>query len=122
MSLLRPNRRKGRKPDKAYLAFIRSQWCAVCELDKAELVRSGFPVDLLHQRTETEAAHVGERGLGQKSTDRDTIPLCVLHHREGPESHHVLGKNFWKHHKLNKLVLLSELQKEFDRQRANAAV
>lgn len=29
-----------------------------------------------------EADHVGPRGLGQKSNDRDTIPLCTRGHRE----------------------------------------
>ena len=51
--------------DPAYLTFIRSLPCCVCF------------------RTRTvEVAHVGRRGMGQKSSDRETIPLCSLHHRE----------------------------------------
>jgi hypothetical protein len=51
--------------DPAYLKFIRSLPCAVCPRDKG-----------------IEAAHVGRRGLSQKSSDRETIPLCSLHHQE----------------------------------------
>jgi predicted nucleic acid binding AN1-type Zn finger protein len=29
-----------------------------------------------------EAHHAGERGLGQKCSDRETIPLCAAHHRQ----------------------------------------
>lgn len=29
-----------------------------------------------------EADHAGLRGLGQKCSDRETIPLCTYHHRE----------------------------------------
>lgn len=29
-----------------------------------------------------EADHCGDRGLGQKSLDRDCVPLCTKHHRE----------------------------------------
>jgi hypothetical protein len=28
-----------------------------------------------------EADHAGKRGLGQKCSDRETIPLCSIHHR-----------------------------------------
>lgn len=62
----------------------------------------------------TEAAHVGQRGLSQKCSDRETIPLCAFHHRTGPESHHRLGKLFWKHHGLDRYELIRELQSQFD--------
>ncbi len=76
----------GRQPvkDGEYLDFIRQQGCLIC----------------LEQDSRTEAAHVGLRGMRQKSGDRETIPLCADHHRLGWDSHHVLGKNFWKHHGL----------------------
>ena len=66
------------------------------------------------QITPTEAAHIGERGLGHKCSDRETIPLCAEHHRTGPESHHVLGKSFWKHHGLNKDALVKELNRFYE--------
>lgn len=31
---------------------------------------------------EVEADHAGDRGLGEKSHDNTTIPLCTRHHRE----------------------------------------
>jgi len=35
------------------------------------------------------------RGLGQKSHDRETIPLCMNHHT-GSEGIHTLGKRAWE--------------------------
>ena len=29
-----------------------------------------------------EAHHFGRRGMGQKAPDRQSVPLCVEHHRE----------------------------------------
>ncbi len=98
MTILRPLRRKNRKPDKEYLEFIRSLPCWVCRI-------WGDP-----QTSRTEVAHVGERGLGTKCPDNETVPLCVAHHRTGKESYHVLGKGFWRRHGLNKRVVLAKLQ------------
>lgn len=60
--------------DPAYLRFIRTLPCACCE-----------------SRRGIEAAHQGPHGMGQRSSDLSAIPLCVLHHRTGPESYHKLG-------------------------------
>lgn len=54
-----------------------------------------------------EAAHVGDRGLGQKCRDQETIPLCAYHHRTGPDSQHVMGKQFWDHHGINRAALVT---------------
>ena len=35
------------------------------------------------------------RGMGQKSDDRNTIPLC-LHHHTGAEGVHTIGKKTWE--------------------------
>ncbi len=72
---------------------------------------------VLNPRRQSEAAHVGERGLGQKCSDRETIPLCAAHHRTGPESHHVLGKAFFTHHKLDKDAIVAELNRLYDLER-----
>lgn len=69
--------------DEKYLAFIRSQPCLCCVIAQTR------------QKYRTEAAHVGARGLSQKANDRDTIPLCAFHHREGAHAHHQLGRKFW---------------------------
>lgn len=84
---------KGLK-DPAYLAFIASLPCVVCLAWESE------------QRTRTTVAHVGDRGLSQKCSDRETLPLCVDHHQEGKNAHHKMGKRFWSHHELDRDVLI----------------
>jgi hypothetical protein len=37
----------------------------------------------------------GYRGIGQKATDENTIPLCVEHHRGAQGIHH-LGLKTWE--------------------------
>ena len=63
--------------DSAYLAWIRTLDCARC----------GTP----HQ---SEASHCGPRGLGQKTSDYFTSPLCSRCHRlfEGREKE---GDGYW---------------------------
>ena len=61
-----------------------------------------------------EAAHVGDRGLGQKSKDEEAIPLCAGHHRTGPDSQHVMGKKFWAHHEINRADLIAVMQGIFE--------
>lgn len=104
-----PLKRRGQKPvrragnaaqNPAYLDFIR-QW--PCVLKATE--DCAGPV---------EAAHVGDRGLGQKCRDEEAIPLCGHHHRTGPDSHHVLGKRFWENHGINRDELLQMFQGIFE--------
>lgn len=76
--------RRGRVVDRSYREFIASLPCCVCE-------KWGTKQD-----ARTEAAHVGVRGIGQKCSDRDTLPICGRHHRNGRFSHHVMGKGFWE--------------------------
>lgn len=112
----RKTARRGPERDPKYLTWIRTQFCLVCWKNKQDaeefvraMVNQGFTVTL-----QTECAHIGERGLGHKCSDRETIPLCAEHHRTGPESHHVLGKSFWKHHGLNKDALVKELNRFYE--------
>lgn len=99
--------------DAKYLNYIRSLPCTICAL-LAGLIEANHGVYLLHQRSKTEAAHVGERGLSQKCSDRETIPLCCEHHREGKYSQHKLGKKFWEYWKLDRDELVSELQRVYE--------
>jgi hypothetical protein len=93
------------KRDAGYLAWLRSLPCIVCA--KWRLPRLRFnPI---------EAAHVGERGIGQKCPDRQAAPLCVEHYRTGRYSHHALGKRFWDFWKLDRHELIADLNAEFER-------
>jgi hypothetical protein len=75
--------------DPAYLAFIRSLPCSVCPRDRT-----------------IEAAHVGHRGLSQKSSDRETVPLCSLHHKE---QHRIGLKRFARDYNLDIPTMLRAL-------------
>jgi len=70
-----------------YLDWLRQQRCMLASA---------------HCNGAIEAAHVGDRGLGQKCADREAVPLCAAHHRTGPGAHHVLGKKFWMFHGLHR--------------------
>jgi len=96
--------RRGRVLNPHYLDWIRGIRCVVCWLGGIISV-TGF--------RQVEAAHVGKRGLGQKCSDEETIPLCPWHHREGWSSHHVLGKAFWGAHSLNRERLIASLQARY---------
>ena len=78
--------------DPAYLAFIRSLPCAVC-----------------FRTRNVEAAHVGRRGMGQKSSDRETIPLCSLHHRE---QHRIGLRQFSRTYELDIPALVEALNEK----------
>ena len=58
----------------AYKQFIRSHSCIACGSTRF-----------------VEAAHFGPHGIGQKSSDLQTLPLCQTCHRTGPHSYHLLG-------------------------------
>lgn len=90
--------------DPAYLAWIRTLPCVICFAWKLPSRRYDGKV---------EAAHVGERGLGQKCPDQEALPLCILHHRTGEHAHHVLGKKFWQFWKLSRHELVAEFQKQY---------
>jgi hypothetical protein len=60
-------RRSSRRLDPGYLARVRELPCVVAEHNSCAGV--------------TEAHHMGPRGLGQKCSDDESVPLCNLHHR-----------------------------------------
>lgn len=60
--------------DAGYLRYVRNLFCLVCGASYA-----------------IESAHTGGRGLGQRSSDRNAIPLCRRHHRTADDSLHTLG-------------------------------
>ena len=104
----RRKRRRNRGPARssAYLAWIRTLRCVVCQRPPSEYFR-------------IEAAHtnvLGPRGLGQRSSDFSAIPLCHGHHQGDRDSYHRLGERlFAEAHRvcLRELVLaLNELYRE----------
>jgi len=96
--------RRGPLRDKKYLAFIAAQSCCV----------PGYHLMPPDQLCLVEVAHVGLRGLGQKCSDRETIPLCAWHHRIGQASVHVLGKNFWSEWGLDKDALIAKYNRMYE--------
>lgn len=79
-----------------YLAFIREQNCAVRSC----------------RSWRSEAAHTGDHGLGQKSSDYLAIPLCHKHHRAANDSYHQMGRvRFAEHHQIDIPELIARLQK-----------
>jgi hypothetical protein len=94
---VRVGQRKGQVVDDAYRAFIRRQACICCGSQKW-----------------IECAHVGPRGLGQKCSDYETLPLCPAHHLQGPQSHHVLGKRFWIIWRLDRFALIGRFNRMYE--------
>lgn len=71
--------------DPKYLTFLRRLCCVVCGAFRW-----------------VEAAHFGPRGMGQKASDYDALPLCRRCHRTGVGSYHELGaRRFVEVHSLN---------------------
>lgn len=97
---MRSATRKKIGKDPAYLKWLHDQPCIVCEIRKER------------QRSRTEAAHVGPRGLSQKCPDAEAIPLCRAHHEE----QHRLGKRFWEAANIERfaVILASRIRYGFD--------
>ncbi len=129
----------GKQPakDPAYLDFIRSRACIVCAMREQRWDRVAARKALLKaqevdvtdhtgignsprpvQESPTEAAHVGLRGLRQKCSDRETLPLCAEHHRTGPDAHHVLGKKFWEHHGIDREVWIAAYVERYEKEKS----
>lgn len=103
--------------DPKYLAWVRTLPCVVCFIGwiSSELAEAIFETAREYPNVLSEAAHVGEgAGMGQKCPDRESLPMCGIHHQHGKDAHHVLGKGFWKHHKLDRKELVSMLGKRYD--------
>lgn len=83
----------GRKPERnrGYLNFLKGCRCIVC------------------QATPCDPCHVGVRGLRQKSSDMDALPMCRLHH----EMQHRYGHSFWTHWELRKDELIAAFNLAF---------
>ena len=105
--------RRGPVVDLNYRKFIRKFACVACLhglfRDDQDHLPALVEYRVNRQKSRTEFAHVGQRGLSQLCDDRDGLPLCGdKHHRNGPHSHHKLGKLFWNFHGLDRQALIAE--------------
>jgi hypothetical protein len=92
--------------DRAYLAWLRLQTCIVAQFS-GELLRTDCGGQYC------EAAHMGDRGLRQKASDHDAVPLCANHHRIRPDAHHRLGKTFAAYFALDIPAIQAALRKQY---------
>lgn len=105
--------RRGPVIDPDFRAFVRTFACVVCARGLLIRESDGWRPEF-QQHSPTECAHVGRRGIGQKCSDWECLPLCRnRHHQYGPSSQHVLGKRFWTRHGLNRVELIAQLQELF---------
>ena len=83
---------KSLKRDERYLNFIRSHPCCIC---------GAKPVDV---------NHVGTGGIGIKTSDYYTVPLCRMHHGE----YHQIGqKRFEAKYFINLYKIMVDLLIEY---------
>lgn len=111
-------KRVGKNPK--YLDWIRTLPCVCCcviDFGRMSWLIALFDKEMRNWEPQPEVAHVGERGLSQKCSDDQAIPLCGEHHRTGKDSHHVLGKKFWSHWGIDRDKLLTELRARYEAQR-----
>lgn len=107
--------------DEDYKEWIRHLPCLVTLWRIGRCGTMAELVELAYKRRSTlhrlsECAHVGDnKGMRQKCSDRETIPLTDWFHREGPESHHKLPRTFFEHHGLNRDEIVVELNKLYER-------
>lgn len=79
--------RQPRVEDAAHLAYVRTLACLVCH-------RPG-PSDPAHLRSAAPQYGKPPTGLGEKPSDRWTLPLCRTHH---DEQHKGAELSFWLRH------------------------
>jgi hypothetical protein len=116
----RKPRKKQPGDDPKYLAWIRTLPCLICaklaglcgDVMLFDFIIAGL---MSRQTSKTEPHHAGEHGYAQKPPDKTCVPLCAEHHRTGKHAAHVLGKNFWKYHDIDRDAMIAALNKAYDR-------
>lgn len=90
--------RQPRERDDKHLRFIRSLPCCIC---------GRYDVEAAHIRTASLAHGKNHTGMGEKPSDKWTVPLCVGHHRE---QHTMNEMTFWKLHGIDPFMLALTLR------------
>lgn len=94
--------RSGRETDSAYLDLVKQLPCLNCGME---------PVDPAHVRMNS-AALGKQQAMGQKPSDKWTLPLCRGCHTDDPDSQHKVGETvFWDRLGLNPLLICEALQR-----------
>jgi hypothetical protein len=82
-------KRSRRRKDKRHLELIRLCCCLAC--GRVAIDRDGLRNEAAHRRYSDYAAGKVNPGIGNRSSDHDTVPLCKTHH----ESQHEGGERKW---------------------------
>lgn len=86
-------RRRPRMYDHAHLAFIRSLTCCLC---------GKLNPDAAHIRSANPLYGKRETGVGEKASDRWTVPLCREHHNQ---QHNENELAWWRLQKIDPFLL-----------------
>jgi hypothetical protein len=111
--------REPRQHNERFLRALRRLPCLVCGVSgRTEAAHIRMTSAEWHEKT---GARTGA-GAGEKPHDRWALPLCAMHHREGPQAEHVIGTlAFWKLHKMDPHKIASELYAAFPNEKRMAA-
>ncbi|MEM6903473.1 MAG: hypothetical protein AAF556_09580 [Pseudomonadota bacterium] len=82
--------------DPRHLAFVRQLPCLACGVD--------YGIHAAHIRFDSGA------GMGMKPGDNRVVPLCYLHHTEGPDAQHRSGeREWWRRRNINPISVAEHL-------------
>lgn len=113
-------KRQPRERSKAYLAALHCLPCVVC--GSRQFVEAAHIRLRSAKWDEITGVRTGAGGA-EKPSDRWCLPLCVEHHRTGPQAEHVIGTEaFWALHKLDPHAIADALHSAFPNYQAMAAV
>lgn len=83
-----------RQRDDAHLAWIRQQPCCIC--------RDNTSVEAAHLRVSSINDDKRDTGMGERPSDKWTLPLCGRHHRE----QHTMNETvFWSKYNIDPFAL-----------------
>ncbi len=104
--------RDPRRRDPAYMAWISELPCFACMVQG----RVTWGVHVAHVRMAVAEAGWRETGMGEKPSDRRTVPLCPNHHVHGKAAQHNMGeRRFWAELCICPSELVGELNTAFEK-------